>query len=259
MGDLIGWVEVGLVSCAAPSDRITAALETLDPARRERLRRFRRAVDLERGVLADALAAVMAADALALPSTSVTVTRSRSGAPVVRLLDGSATPVHVSLTHAGDWVGCAISDAPVGLDVEVVTPRVASRIAGALPAWTVNELLALPEPDRSHHAVGLWTAIESYLKLLGTGLAIDPNDVRVLHAWGSRAVTSVPGRPPGYVRLQSMDEHHRLAVASLRRPRRPAGITMFDRDHLLDRYLAAVRNAGTRLEEVEPWYDPSRA
>jgi phosphopantetheinyl transferase len=59
------------------------------------------------------------------------------------LLDGGA---QISIAHAGDWAVCALSNRPVGVDIER-----ADR-ASAIPVWQ-------------------WVGIESYLKLTGEGLS----------------------------------------------------------------------------------------
>lgn len=232
---------VGLaqVTDRVPTVLIDRVVATLHPARQERLRRLRRRADLERGALADALGRMLVADTTGLPLSAVRLLRTTSGAPQVQFDSDLPKPCpQISLTHADAWVGCALADTPVGIDVEVVRSHAAARLAAALPAAHADGLWLLTEPDRSRHAVRLWTAIEAYLKLLGTGLAVDPRDVRLIHSWGARVAASVPGRRPGRIRLLDLDDRYVLAVAGTG-PLIDTKPQIYPAHVVLRRYLAA--------------------
>lgn len=83
--------------------------------------------------------------------------------------------IHFNLTHSGQIAAIAVSDRPVGIDAErcqhfedVLLQRVflPSELAEALS-------------DRDTFHTTLWTVKESLMKLLGTGLSLDPKDIRV--------------------------------------------------------------------------------
>lgn len=71
------------------------------------------------------------------------------------------TDLEVSITHSGAWAVCALSDAPVGVDLE----RIREVSAGV---W--RKLLA-QSPDEpvgdAHEAIRRWTCYEASLKRLG--------------------------------------------------------------------------------------------
>ena len=74
--------------------------------------------------------------------------------------------VHFSLSHSGTWAVCALSDAPVGVDIE--RPRNMDKIARLFPnAQTPDDILRL------------WTAKEAYLKMQGCGLTVPLDSVSV--------------------------------------------------------------------------------
>ena len=74
--------------------------------------------------------------------------------------------IHFSLSHSGTWAVCALSDAPVGVDIE--RPRNMDKIARLFPnAKTQDDFLRL------------WTAKEAYLKLLGCGLTVPLDSISV--------------------------------------------------------------------------------
>ena len=68
--------------------------------------------------------------------------------------------LHFSLSHSGLWVVCAISDTPVGVDIE--QPRCTDKLARRL----------FPEAKNENDVLRLWTATEAYLKYLGRGLTV---------------------------------------------------------------------------------------
>lgn len=89
---------------------------------------------------------------------------SENGKPY--LPDGS---VHFSLSHCGSKVVCAVSDAPVGVDIELRREggcRLAGRFFAADEARAV---CAAGDPDAEFCRI--WTLKESYIKLFDLRLA----------------------------------------------------------------------------------------
>ena len=98
------------------------------------------------------------------------------------LLEGRQTP-QFSLSHAGDWAVCAVSDCPVGVDVEL--PRCTLEIARRqFHPREAQWLAQLPTPCQPEALNRMWTAKEAFVKALGRGLTI------LLHSF---LVTLSPG------------------------------------------------------------------
>lgn len=83
-----------------------------------------------------------------------------------------------SLSHAGDFAVCAVSDFPVGADIEKarVTEAVAERF---FHPDEVSFLRALPVSEQADARLRLWTAKEAYTKYLGGGLHVPFSSFRV--------------------------------------------------------------------------------
>ena len=81
-----------------------------------------------------------------------------------------------NLSHSGMWAACAVSDRPVGVDVEL--PRCSMAVAQR--HFCPEELLQLPREDRSLALNRLWTAKEAFVKAVGCGLTVPLNSFRVL-------------------------------------------------------------------------------
>jgi 4'-phosphopantetheinyl transferase len=179
-----------------PVPVLDALFSTLDAARQAVLARFRRQVDRERGVLGDVLTRTLVAAVAGIRPSAVRVEREASGRPTVAAVDG----IHVSISHAGSWVASAVAQAPIGIDVEAVRPVSRAVLGEAGGA-------SLPVVDA-------WTAKEAYLKMVGTGLAIDPGAVRLARRNGWLEAAGPRERPRGCVRILVPDRTHRLAVCT---------------------------------------------
>lgn len=79
--------------------------------------------------------------------------------------------VQFSLSHAGPWAVCAISDTPVGVDVELPRCTMATARRFFAPP-EVAQVEAMPEAARTDALLRLWTAKEAFTKALGQGLSL---------------------------------------------------------------------------------------
>lgn len=86
------------------------------------------------------------------------------------------TPVFVSIAHSGDHLACAVSDMPVGVDIEELQPR--KHLGTLIEATTTEaERAALPEllaeGDEAARLLAffqLWTLKEAWIKCHGGNL-----------------------------------------------------------------------------------------
>nr|WP_225956692.1 4'-phosphopantetheinyl transferase family protein [Amycolatopsis lexingtonensis] len=140
------------------------------PKRRSELR-------LSRWTAKHALAAVLGLGTEAAALARIEVRPAATGAPVA-CHDGVPAPVAVSLTDRADWAVCLTGPpgTALGCDLELVEPRSAAFVR----TWfTDRERRAVSAGDRSLLANLIWSAKESALKVLGTGLRRDTRSVEV--------------------------------------------------------------------------------
>lgn len=144
---------------------LAAGLDSLGASVQQRYRRFRRPQRQRqflagRMLLRQALAVESGVDVAAIRFTE------RPGAPPLAELPGGA--LFFSISHADDWVACAVSSAtPLGLDIE---PHGRQRDFAALAEHSFNAVAAqriasLPEPDRAEAFYREWCRLESEYKL----------------------------------------------------------------------------------------------
>lgn len=126
------------------------------------------------------------AQVLALPTTPaqlrvIEVRHAPTGAPLA-FVDGSPAGVQVSLTDRAGWAVCLVSSGPlsVGCDLELVEPRTTGFVDDFLTE--TERAFVRASGDGTEHdlfANLIWSAKESGLKVLGTGLRRDTRSVEV--------------------------------------------------------------------------------
>ena len=126
------------------------------------------------------------AEVLGLPSDPaalavIAITNAEDGAPEVRV-DGEPVSLGISLTDRAGWGVCAVGDgaAALGCDLELVEPRsrlfVDDYFTASERAW-LESSTGSEEWDVRANLV--WSAKESALKVLRSGLRRDTRDVEV--------------------------------------------------------------------------------
>ena len=81
---------------------------------------------------------------------------------------------HYNISHSGDYVVCAYSAQPIGIDIQQIPDKArrASSIAGHFFSdREVAALQDLPDFEMRRLFTRFWTSRESYIKLTGRGLA----------------------------------------------------------------------------------------
>lgn len=104
-----------------------------------------------------------------------------SGAPYVEV-DGGPLGLDVSITDRAGWAVCMVGEdlSRVGCDLEIVEPRSSAFVSDFLTPAEQAYVTSLPENDRDAAANLIWSAKESALKVLRTGLRRDTRSVEVV-------------------------------------------------------------------------------
>lgn len=195
------WLALG--EDALPGDEQWLSPAEADVLSRLRYTKRRTEYLLRRLVTKHAVASVIGTDDLA----RIEVRNKPSGAPIV-CVEGDPVELGVSISDRAGWAVCVTCprDVPaVGCDLELVEPRTPAFVADFLtPAeqrWVGNH------PDHDAAANLVWSAKESALKVLQTGLRRDTRSVEVTvgdpreDGWGALTVRAVEGTVfPGWWR-----------------------------------------------------------
>ncbi len=152
--------------------------EELDPLERQRLEAYVRDEDKARFLLGCTIVRRLLAARLSLPAASIRLDRTcpDCGNPHGKV---RADGVELSVTHSGELVGVAVSDRPVGLDVEKVDPGI--DVAGlAKVSLADQEIQSLEQyDDKARAFTQYWTRKEAVVKASGDGIRTDLRTVVV--------------------------------------------------------------------------------
>ena len=144
-----------------------AAYAALPAWRRRKAEAFRFAADRRRSVAAWVLLRQMLAER-GLDADSLPVTEGEFGKPAF----DPALGIRFSISHAGDRVMAAVSDAEVGCDVERIVPIDGAMLEAGLTDAERAGLATLSGADRDRAFIRLWVRKESYAKALGRGVDV---------------------------------------------------------------------------------------
>jgi len=133
--------------------------------RRDRVARFRFRQDVVNAMVGEAIARDAISAGAGIDPAALVISPDRYGKPHAENISG----VHFNLSHSGSMVVFAISDVPVGVDVEIVKQARLS-VAKRFFCDDEYELVASGLADQDEAFFNIWTMKESYLKWEGKGL-----------------------------------------------------------------------------------------
>ena len=196
------WLEQTEADLPGENDWLSAS----EAARLTNFRFPRRRADwrLGRWTAKVAVAAYLNAPNCPRALASIEIRPAPSGAPEVFVANQPAD-VTISLSHRGGVAACAVaqSGAVLGCDLELVEPRSEAFISDYFTSEEQALVAQAETADRFRLVALLWSAKESALKALHTGLRLDTRSVIVRlderpqagEAGGTACPTSVPPQP----------------------------------------------------------------
>ena len=187
-----GEVHLWLVPIGASVAGADLGSSLLDGAERARAHRIRHPAERLRFVLGRVLVRRVVGSYLGVAPEDVVVSRRchhcgcERGKPRVAAIGRAPS---FSLSHSGRWVGLAVANADVGLDIEAVRPgldgpELASTVLSPGERAVFDRT---PPEDRPVAFLRYWTRKEAILKATGHGLSVAPAAV----------VVTAPGAAPG--------------------------------------------------------------
>ena len=160
-------------------DDMNVFLPYISGSRRERISRFRFDKDKIRAVIAEIIIRYALITRTGCDNDSIEFGVGEKGKPYII---NSEFGIEFNISHAGDYVACAVSDAPVGIDVEHIRNKDISFANRIMTSEERENLIKLEESARTEAFYKLWTIKESYTKLLGLGFFRDFETVNTKNA-----------------------------------------------------------------------------
>ena len=158
-------VNLCLVKYKRPlTDKEKALLaKCIPPQRLDAVSQIKNTAQADRALIGSALAAYMLNHYMGIPFANQIYEKSPQGKP---FLVGYPN-AHFNISHSGKYVVCAVSDRPVGVDVEqriAYKPRIAKRLF----SLAVQEKIANSK-DKDMAFTQCWAENEANLKRIGCG------------------------------------------------------------------------------------------
>ena len=195
------------VAWATNADLAAVPDRHIRPQELARADRFQSDLRRQQYIASRAMLRALLAEHTGAPATSFELSADERGKPVCE--DGPA----VSISHGGDIVACAVTDAgEVGIDVEFPgRPRNIPEIADRYFSPEEAEWLASQTPD---HFYMLWVLKEAWLKATGAGIAggldklrcvVEPPLIRPLEGSVPFSALQLYGLDDGFLGIAAID------------------------------------------------------
>ena len=139
----------------------------MSESKKQKVKRFRFSDDKKRTVAGELLARQMIADYCDVKAEDIVFNHNSYSKPYAENLD-----VEFNISHSFDLVICAVSDKPIGVDIEKVREidrKVMSYACNDEEYAFLNEK-AIEKEEKLRRFFKIWTFKEAYIKWRGTGL-----------------------------------------------------------------------------------------
>ena len=143
---------------------------------------------------------------------------------------------HFNLSHSGDYAVLAISDSPVGIDIEYKKNHYEAVAKRCFCQEEYEDIMAVEDiGERQRRFLQYWTMKEAYIKYTGEGLSIPLNSFQIIRQennlfcvrdrevwfgsmlWGDKPYTiSLCGNRENAVRFERQDKKSDAAITEIR-------------------------------------------
>lgn len=144
-------------------------LSTINALKKNRLMRLRRVEDVQRGLAGELLLRYVLLQVMNISDYEIEY--NENGKPYLK----NHNEIFFNISHAGDYVVCAVADCEVGIDVEGISYDY-SKYEGVdkyiFTEEEIAELSTMDYPERAEYFYDLWTQKEAFAKCLSIGMSL---------------------------------------------------------------------------------------
>lgn len=193
-------------------DLFRELLLTLPIERQAKINNFVKYENAQNALVADILIRKVIQQELKIELRSISIQSDKFGKPFLE----NNKSFHFNISHSVAWIVCAISDSPIGIDIENIRPvnfEVAKKI---FSNEEYNNLAAKSEDEKLSYFYELWTLKESYIKAEGKGLSIMPLDSVKINFTDNKFESIDNSFSNNYFFKQyNIDDNYKLAVCAV--------------------------------------------
>ncbi|MFJ7837979.1 4'-phosphopantetheinyl transferase family protein [Lysinibacillus sphaericus] len=193
--------------------------------RKEKVSKFHFDEDKKRSILAEVLLRHSLKRDFGMTNDHIHFTINEYGKPNLQNFDH----IHFNLAHSGDWVVCAVSDTPIGIDIEQVAMIEMDIAKAYFTSSEYQDILSQPKDKQIQYFYKLWTLKESYVKAEGKGLTIPLDSFsfyiqpETIQLYESNQLSQKYS-----FQLFDLDDCHIVALCSKQLSKEPISIVSFD-------------------------------
>lgn len=214
-------------------------LSHVSDSKKERISRFKFKKNACETLMSDILTRYFAMKNTGIKNTDITIVQNDYGKPYIDKLPS----FHYNCTHSGEWVAIAISDMPVGVDIEVLKDMGMDIAKRFFTQKECQYIKNAPHNHRTKHFFDLWTLKEAYIKKHGKGLSIPLDSFSMNVKDNSISVEVEDDSLICYFHKYDITNNCKLSVCT-HFPEEHCPITMLNRDLFIEEFLSLVNNFG---------------
>jgi len=141
-------------------------LPLVSPEKQARIKKFHFFRDARNCLLGDVLARAEICRATGISNKQLEFLTNAYGKPFLI----NNPHIHFNISHAGNFVACAVSNVPVGIDIELLAKTIDLKIANRF--FTPDESAYIMAGEHMLRFYEIWTKKESRIKWEGKGLSM---------------------------------------------------------------------------------------
>lgn len=212
--------------------QIQTLMAALPVEKQYRINRFVQKEDALRALTSDILSRISICIRLKIRNNDIHIVTNKYGKPLFQGND----ELHFNNSHSGQWVVCAISDSPVGIDVEKVRDIDFNIGEHCFSEKEYLDLSAQTAEAKLDYFYDLWTLKESYIKAVGLGLSL-PLSSFTIRKNGHHILLNTPNElNPCFFRQYPIDSAYKMSVCA-QHDRFPDHIRLISLDTLYQEFM----------------------
>lgn len=158
------------------SEKFNSLMSYVSKERNRKILQFLKWEDAQRSLIAELMVRSIAWYKLGVDNDRIYFEKNEYGKPYLRNYHN----FHFNISHSGEWVVCAVSIFPVGIDIERIKSidlQIAERY---FSKEEYSYLMEIEDEKKEERFFELWTLKESYIKAIGMGLSLPFNSFTIL-------------------------------------------------------------------------------